>query len=66
MKITVYSTVGEVKIKNLPEADALDLVSDLQESAGTPFLVLDLDEKTTVYLARKHVVRVDLDDDKRV
>lgn len=61
VRLTITTTDGDlVEVKDFDQESALDLVEALQDPVGHPFLTFDLDLGTT-YVARRHIVRVDID-----
>lgn len=62
VKVTAYLTQGEIEVREMPEAEAHDLV-DAFRFGTERTLTLDLtDPRVAVHIARAHVVRIDVED----
>lgn len=66
MRLTITLTDGStVNVQRFEDGTALDLIEALQACDGEPFLVLDLDDTGTTYVARAHITRLDFDAEDR-
>lgn len=60
MKVTIWHSDGHLKIRHLPDADAMDLLEQFEHGdAGA--LRFTLDAASVSSIARRHVIRIDLD-----
>ena len=60
MKVSVWHTEGHVEFKHLPDGDAMDLLEQF-EHGDAAALRFTLDETSITSIARRHVIRIDLD-----
>jgi hypothetical protein len=62
VKVTILTVVpdGEVTIMDMPTEDALALSEEIQ-SGESPWLTFDLDDSVTCLVARRHIVRIDIE-----
>lgn len=60
MKVTIHLTRGYVEILSMSGDGVLELL-DEWERGDSPVLRLSLDEESTTYIARAHIVRIDVD-----
>lgn len=62
MKVTLYLTTGRVDVASMPDDDGLTLLEEFEADDGAPTLRLTLDDAATTLIARRHVVRIDVDE----
>lgn len=60
-KLTIYTTGdGQVEIKTMADEDALDAIDDWHNGEGD-VLTFTLDDNASTHIARRHIVRIDVD-----